>query len=225
MVSRASPAPFPHSDFRFSLFALFPLSNFHFPQNLVSLIHDSDQTVTITGGTNIQINGTYPNFGIDFTGSTGGGPTLVASNTCLIPADDSLYIGSGSVGWGYFQWDTRYEDPIRTRNVTNGIPLPKDVNQNDIIRVCGIAYCDASVPENDTLEVILSYFICRDLTVNLISQSGYTYEINGTVCFNLEATYTGRDALLSCGTFLILGFSSSSSDASQIKISYTIKIE
>ena len=29
-----------------------------------------DQTVTITGGTNIQINGTYPNFGIDFTGGT-----------------------------------------------------------------------------------------------------------------------------------------------------------
>ena len=30
-----------------------------------------DQTVTITGGTNMQIVGTYPNFGINFTGSTG----------------------------------------------------------------------------------------------------------------------------------------------------------
>jgi|688.fasta_scaffold187435_2 hypothetical protein len=32
-----------------------------------------DQTVTITGGTNIQIEGTYPNFGVNFTGTTGGG--------------------------------------------------------------------------------------------------------------------------------------------------------
>jgi len=32
-----------------------------------------DQTVTITGGTNMQIVGTYPNFGVNFTGSTTGG--------------------------------------------------------------------------------------------------------------------------------------------------------
>jgi hypothetical protein len=30
-----------------------------------------DQTVTITGGTNIEVTGTYPNFGINFTGATG----------------------------------------------------------------------------------------------------------------------------------------------------------
>ena len=38
-----------------------------------------DQTVTITGGTNIQIFGTYPNFGVNFTGSTGGGQYLPLS--------------------------------------------------------------------------------------------------------------------------------------------------
>lgn len=39
---------------------------------LVTIVNTSpDQTVTITGGTNIQISGTYPNFGINFTGSTG----------------------------------------------------------------------------------------------------------------------------------------------------------
>jgi hypothetical protein len=30
----------------------------------------TDQIVTITGGTNIEINGSYPNFGIDYTGQT-----------------------------------------------------------------------------------------------------------------------------------------------------------
>lgn len=46
-----------------------------------------DKTVTLTGGTNIQVSGTYPNFGINFTGSsssnfTGGtvsGPTIFQS--------------------------------------------------------------------------------------------------------------------------------------------------
>jgi hypothetical protein len=35
-----------------------------------------DQTVTITGGTGIQIVSGYPNFGINFTGSTGSGGTI-----------------------------------------------------------------------------------------------------------------------------------------------------
>ena len=39
---------------------------------LVTIVNTApDQVVTITGGTNININGTYPNFGINFTGSTG----------------------------------------------------------------------------------------------------------------------------------------------------------
>jgi hypothetical protein len=39
---------------------------------LVTIVNTlPDQTVTITGGTNISVNGTYPNFGINFTGSTG----------------------------------------------------------------------------------------------------------------------------------------------------------
>jgi hypothetical protein len=39
---------------------------------LVTIVNTlPDQVVTITGGTNISVNGTYPNFGINFTGSTG----------------------------------------------------------------------------------------------------------------------------------------------------------
>ena len=39
---------------------------------LVTIVNTTpDQIVTLSGGTNIGINGTYPNFGINFTGSTG----------------------------------------------------------------------------------------------------------------------------------------------------------
>jgi hypothetical protein len=40
----------------------------------ITLINTApDQIVTITGGTNIQITGAYPNFGVNFTGTTSGG--------------------------------------------------------------------------------------------------------------------------------------------------------
>jgi len=40
----------------------------------VTLVNTApDLTVTISGGTNIQIAGSYPNFGVNFTGSTGSG--------------------------------------------------------------------------------------------------------------------------------------------------------
>jgi len=39
---------------------------------LVTIINTlPDQTVTITGGTNMEITGSYPNFGVNFTGTTG----------------------------------------------------------------------------------------------------------------------------------------------------------
>jgi hypothetical protein len=39
--------------------------------NVVLINTAPDQIVTITGGTNIQIEGSYPNFGVNFTGTTG----------------------------------------------------------------------------------------------------------------------------------------------------------
>lgn len=48
----------------------------------ITLVNTSpDQTVTITGGTNMQIVGTYPNFGINFTGTTGGNLLTVTEST------------------------------------------------------------------------------------------------------------------------------------------------
>jgi hypothetical protein len=45
--------------------------------NTTTIINTApDQTVIITGGTNIQITGTYPSFGVNFTGSTTGGTTI-----------------------------------------------------------------------------------------------------------------------------------------------------
>ncbi len=68
-----------------------------------------DQTVTITGGTNMQVSGTYPNFGVNFTGGTVTNPTNftggLTANTLNISTtpttnttDSSVLVRNSSTG-------------------------------------------------------------------------------------------------------------------------------
>jgi hypothetical protein len=73
-----------------------------------------DQTVTITGGTNIQVTGTYPNFGIAVTGATSGsgaylplsGGTLtgdlIAPNITATTISATTYYGVNAVTGGTY---------------------------------------------------------------------------------------------------------------------------
>jgi hypothetical protein len=54
----------------------------------------SGETITITGGTNIAINGSYPNFGIEFTGTTGSGTP--SGNDREIQFNDNGSFGSST---------------------------------------------------------------------------------------------------------------------------------
>jgi len=78
----------------------------------ITLINTSpDQTVTLTGGTSIQITGTYPNFGVNFTGSTTGGTisgdylplsggTVTGSTIFQSGLTANTFYSSGQVGIG-----------------------------------------------------------------------------------------------------------------------------
>ncbi len=60
-----------------------------------------DQTVTITGGTNMQIVGTYPSFGVNFTGTTGGVTQIVAgTNVTISPVGGTGVVTINSTGGG-----------------------------------------------------------------------------------------------------------------------------
>jgi hypothetical protein len=61
----------------------------------------SGETITITGGTNIAINGSYPNFGIEFTGTTGSGTP--SGNDREIQFNDNGSFGS-STGFTFGLW-------------------------------------------------------------------------------------------------------------------------
>ena len=57
----------------------------------------TDQTVTITGGTNIEIVGSYPDFGINFTGDTFTGLTVGVTQITSGTSGSILFEGSGNV--------------------------------------------------------------------------------------------------------------------------------
>jgi hypothetical protein len=57
----------------------------------------TDQTVTITGGTNIEVVGSYPDFGINFTGDTFTGLTVGVTQITSGTSGSILFEGSGNV--------------------------------------------------------------------------------------------------------------------------------
>jgi hypothetical protein len=180
-----------------------------------------DQTVTISSGTDISVTGTYPNFTVEYTGTGGGGTTLIASNSCVIPADDITYYGATIGGWGFFNWDVNVKSVINPSLVNLGIPLPENLSVGDTISVCGIAFNNATEPDSDNFDVRLDFFQCTNYSIIPLGDVSYLYGTDGVVCFNL---YIELDRNLSaCNTFLLLGFTSTDSDATQIKISYSIK--
>ena len=181
-----------------------------------------DQIVTISSGTDISVTGTYPNFTVEYTGTAGNpGTTLIASNSCTIPADSTTYHGATIGGWGFFNWDTGVKGVISPSLVNLGIPLPENLRGGDTISVCGIAFSDATEPDSDNFDVSLDFFQCTNYSIIPLGDVSYLYGTDGVVCFNL---YIELDRNLNaCDTFLLLGFTSTTSDATQIKISYSIK--
>ena len=93
-----------------------------------------DQTVTITGGTDIQITGTYPNFGINFTGSTTGGTvsgdylplsggTVTGGTVFQSGLTANTFYSSGQVGIGTASPNAKAI--IEIASTTQGVLFPR----------------------------------------------------------------------------------------------------
>jgi hypothetical protein len=285
-----------------------------------------DQTVTITGGTNIEITGSYPNFGVNFTGTTGSnftggtvtGPTnftngltantisattyqnlpssfqlvrinnttqfsantgtflnfsginititsaatntlvfsaatgggggggvtqitagngisisptggtgnvtinstvtdtiLIASNSCVVKANGSTYIGNSIFGWGNQDWD--FDISSFTAAESNClIPIPKTTGE---LNICGIAYINDSDPTNCNLIVSANSNTCPPGRFDNRESNALSFDSNGILCF----TYNPKVTLSACTDYVALGFKiNGASTAMDCKISYTI---
>jgi hypothetical protein len=108
-----------------------------------------DQTVTITGGTNMQIVGTYPNFGVNFTGSTTGGTSgdylplsggTVTGNTTFtsgltvnyIDFDTTPNVPSPTGGTLYFD---SAENALSYKPITPSNDVTVNLGQESLIRI------------------------------------------------------------------------------------------
>jgi len=93
-----------------------------------------DRTVTITGGTNIQITGTYPDFGVNFTGTTTGGTvsgdylplsggTVTGGTVFQSGLTANTFYSSGQVGIGTASPNTKAI--IEIASTTQGVLFPR----------------------------------------------------------------------------------------------------
>jgi hypothetical protein len=90
-----------------------------------------NQTVTITGGTNIEITGTYPDFGVNFTGSTGtsgdylplSGGTVTGGTVFQSGLTANTFYSSGQVGIGTASPNAKAI--IEIASTTQGVLFPR----------------------------------------------------------------------------------------------------
>jgi len=178
---------------------------------LVTIVNTlPDQVVTITGGTNIGINGTYPNFGINFTGSTGA-------------SGDFLPLSGGTVTGA-----TNFTNGLtaNTISATTYQNLPKD------IFVTGGTYSDGTTTfTNNTggTFTVSGYFTGQtdnyitggtfdknSETLSLNNSTGGTITITGfTDVFVTGGTYSGGTIIFtnnSGGTFNVGGLFTGATD-------------
>jgi hypothetical protein len=199
---------------------------------LVTIVNTlPDQTVTITGGTNISVNGTYPNFGINFTGSTGAsgdylplsggtvtGGTIFTSGLTANTFSAGTYFNlpvSGVTGGTGISASTSdglvtivNTSPDQTVTITGGT----NMEINGAYPNFGINFTGSTGASGDFLPlsggtVTGATIFTNGLTANTISAT--TYQNLPQDIFVTGGTYTSGNAIFtnnSGGTFTVSGF-------------------
>ena len=179
---------------------------------VTQIIAGSGISISPTGGIgNVTINST----------------TLVASSSCVVIPNSTIYIGNQTYGWNDTVWDLN-DSSFTNSNINCGIPLPIDVLENNTITICGMAHINDSDPVRTKLDfgVYLYTFNCDGLRLIELDSSIAidAFDSYGIFCFNLSYTPPKVSELFSCQDFLVVGFSSDTGDATELRVTYTITI-
>jgi len=179
-----------------------------------------DQTVVINNGYLTESSGTYPTFEVNYTG-----PTLLASGSVYIVPDGSFYGGSSNDGWAGHYWDD-YQTNLPFNRAWYGIPIPIEFRYEHFVKICGVAYTDSSIPQDETLDVDIRYYDCTDFRTTRLGAGGFSFiRDDGICCFTLLVENTSI-TLPQDTSFFYLAFRSSNNamDATITKITYSLSI-
>lgn len=157
--------------------------------------------------------------------------TVIASSSCVVIPDSTIYVGNSIYGWNDTTWNLNNSSFVN-QNINCGIPLPIDVLKDKTITICGMAYINDSDPVGNKLDfgVYLYRFDCanvyRDgITIVSSEVTNDAFDFSGFYCFNLSYTIPSQASqLFSCNDFIVVGFSSDTGDATELRVTYTVKI-
>lgn len=152
--------------------------------------------------------------------------TLIATNSFILVPNNSIYIGNSTYGWNGLTWDL--DNLTFDATYSNcGVPLTRKVNPGKIT-ICGIAYINDSSPTTCDFSIYIYEFSCgavEGITSLVLLDSVETknaYDRMGIKCFTFEYILKSGEILKECSDFIVIGFQSTSNDATQVKISYSL---
>ena len=153
-----------------------------------------------------------------------------------MPFDRSACNGNKSCGWDSCDLDIiakidreRGADiPAEYANV--GIPSPIDILDNDLIRLCGIAWVEDNDSSSDHFGAALEFFNCSDLTdgefpaAQVLVYGETNYDNDNVVCFSFSYEANGQEGISRCDSHFVVGLRSYLQTASQVKFTYTLNV-
>lgn len=204
----------------------------------------SDLGFTINGSTSITI--TTSNTPYIFVYTDGGGWTaitgpvggssssteynLVASNSgSYASTTDSWFVGGRNSGWSSSNWDVVSEPIGGVIAIDAGncaVPLPKNLSPGDRIKVCGNVF-NSTASGTQTFSIAMTTYTCADLAgagtqipIQILESGTFTFNSNGTICFEMEHTVTSF--LGGCTNFILLHLIDSLENGELTNFTYTI---
>jgi hypothetical protein len=151
-------------------------------------------------------------------------------------ASVQYYIGNKQCGWdscdldiiAKFERDRGANIPDVYANV--GIPSPIDIIENDVIRLCGMAWVENNDAGGDTFGAALEFFNCSDLfngtfpAAQVLVYGETYYDGDNVVCFSYAYEADGEEGIHRCDSHFVVGLRSYLQTASQVKFTYTLNV-
>jgi hypothetical protein len=175
------------------------------------------------------------------SGGGGGGNELwiIASHSGSFYQDNvpptEYYVGNSLCGWDSCDWDVPTKvskeliEPVSPRFANTGIPNPFDLQEGDVITLCGLAWSDHANPGN-FFRAGFTYFNCGVVDgdgnfpiIDGLALEEFTYtQDTSSACFSLSATV--QVPISACDNFFQVVLNSSLDNPELVKFSWQFSV-